>query len=62
MCCCVRDEILPNNNDVYDMARLKLSGHLIADVALKSKKIQSYRDRITVGMCNVKYINIRKSK
>lgn len=62
MCCCVRDGILLNNNDVYDVARLKPSGYLIADVVLKTKKIQSYRDRITVGMCNVKYINIGKLK
>lgn len=40
-------------NDIYVMARLKPSGHVVADVAMQEKQSQSCEDRITLGMWNI---------
>lgn len=50
--------IFRSTNDIYDVVRLKLLGHLVVNAAIQEKKIQICKDRLTVGTWNVRSMNI----
>lgn len=45
--------IFGSTNDVYDMTGLKPLRCLVADIAMQEKEIQSYKDKIALGRCNI---------
>lgn len=46
--------------DVYDVAKFKPLGHLVADIDMQKLKIRSCKDRITLGTWNVRSMNTGK--
>lgn len=45
--------IFGSTNDVYDMAGLKPLRCLVAGIVMQEKEIQSYKDKIALGTCNI---------